>query len=297
MKKSAGYYFLRLLTWPMQLFPLEFHYGLSDFLFFIVYHLTGYRKQVVHQNLCNAFPDKEEEEIIKIEKDFFRGFCDMFIETLYFTHINIKKESKRLKIENIECLTQQVDQHKNAIVVAGHFGNWEFMQLFAEKLGTDVYFIYKKLNNKVFDSFYRDLRSRAAQPLEMKETPRVLLSKSNHPFVSYFISDQRPIPEEIKHWVHFMNQETPVMLGTEKIATKTNAAVIYLEVKRIKRGYHQATFTLMTENASALPQYAITKQFFNMLEQSINNSPDQYFWTHKRWKYKRNDFKGRDTLS
>ena len=87
------------------------------------------------------------------------------------------------------------------------------------------------------------------------------------------------------------------MLGTEKIATKTNAAVIYLEVKRIKRGYHQATFTLMTENASALPQYTITKQFFNMLEQSINNSPDQYFWTHKRWKYKRNDFKGRDTLS
>lgn len=290
MNKSLGFHLLRLFTWPMQICPLNFHYWLSDLLYVVIYKIAGYRKLVVRKNLQNSFPEKSFDEITTIEKAFFRGFCDMFIETLYFTHINIKKEAKRLKIINLEYLTLMAEKKQNLIVVAGHFGNWEFMQLFAEQIKANKFFVYKKLNNKAFDRFYRDLRSRAAQPLEMKETPRVLLSKANHPFVAYFISDQRPIPEEIKHWLTFLNQDTPVMLGTEKIATKTNSAVVYLEVKKIKRGYHQATFTLLTENAAQLPQFDLTHLFFQKLEESINNSPDQYFWTHKRWKYKKEDF-------
>ncbi|MBN2261507.1 MAG: lipid A biosynthesis acyltransferase, partial [Prolixibacteraceae bacterium] len=162
--KSFGYYILKLLTWPMQLFPLQFHYLISDALYVLIYRIVKYRIKVVRTNLSNSFPGKSQTEIQQIEKNFYHGFSDMFIETLYFTHINVKKHNKRLILNNVENLTHPIAQGRNVIVVAGHFGNWEFMQLFAKKIETNKYFIYKKLNNKAFDRFYSELRSRAAQP-------------------------------------------------------------------------------------------------------------------------------------
>jgi Kdo2-lipid IVA lauroyltransferase/acyltransferase len=287
MKKSFGYRLLRMFTLPMQIFPLGFHYWLSDLFFLVIYHILGYRKQVVNENLRNSFPQKTNIEIKQIEKGFYHRFCDMFVETLYFTHINIEKESKRLKVINEDSMISRLDQNRNVILLTGHFGNWEFMQLYKGKFEAKRFFIYKKLSNKAFDRFFLDLRSRAGLPLEMKETPRVLLSKENHPYMAFFISDQRPIPQEIKHWVTFMNQDTPVMLGTEKIAQRTNAAVIYLELKQIRRGYHQATFNLIFDHSAHTKPFEITDKFMAMLEQSINENPSQYFWTHKRWKHKR----------
>lgn len=280
-------------TWPMQLFPLEFHYRLSDVLYFLIYHVFGYRKNVVASNLRNSFPEKNDQERKDIERKFYRGFTDMFIETLYFTHLNIQKEKHRLKEVGYDKMQEYFDNGINVVIVAGHFGNWEFMQMLAHKSPDFGYFLYKKINNKVFDQFYRELRGRAARPLEMRQAFRQLMKDTNEgkQFACYFISDQRPIPEEIKHWVTFMNQETPVMLGTERIARKTKSAVFYLELSRIKRGMHQAKFDLIFEHAEETAEFEITDTFMQRLEQSIRNHPDQYLWTHKRWKYKRSNFK------
>lgn len=289
MKKSIGYYLLMAATWPMQLFPLEFHYILSDFLFFLVYRVFGYRRTVVARNLKKSFPDKTSEELMAIEKKFYHGFTDMFVETLYFTHVNIQKEKKRLELVNFDQFNAAIERGQNIICVAGHFGNWEYMQLFSESVLINKYFVYKKINNKAFDQFYRELRGRAASPLEMKETFRTLMNDINkkEQYAAYFISDQRPLKHEIKHWVNFMNQETPVMLGTEKIAKKTKAAVLYMEVSKIKRGYHRVTFELLFEHPEETAPYEITNTFMSRLEKSINQYPDQYLWTHNRWKYKK----------
>ncbi|MDA3880090.1 MAG: lysophospholipid acyltransferase family protein [Prolixibacteraceae bacterium] len=292
MNKPFGYYILMGLTWPMQLFPLEFHYILSDFLYLLVYKLFNYRKNVVNQNLVNSFPEKSEDEILKIEKQFYHNFCDMFIETLYFTHINIKKEAKRLEVKGIDVVEEHIARGKNILIVTGHYGNWEFMQLFTNKLSVKPYYVYKKLNNKTFDTFYRELRSRAAHPLEMQQTFRQLAKDKmqKKPFAAYLISDQRPRRYEVKHWVNFMNQETPVMLGPEKIAKKTNTAVFYVELKQIKRGYHRVTFELLFGEPEKTSEYEITDGFMQRLEQSICEAPHQYFWTHKRWRFKKEEF-------
>ena len=289
MKKSIGYYILLGVTWPMQLFPLEFHYLFSDLLFVFVYRIFRYRIKVVSKNLKNSFPDKTEAERKKIEKAFYHSFCDMFIETLYFTHLNVKKEEKRLQIEGLDKVEEFIAKGKNIIAVTGHFGNWEFLQLFIQKLSVRTYFVYKQLANKSFDQFYRELRSRAAVPLEMKQTFRQLITdKQNHKiFGALMISDQRPLKNGIRHWISFMNQDTPVMLGTEKIARKTDAAVFYLEVKQIRRGYHKAAFELLYEAPAKTSDYEITDGFMKRLEKSIYDSPHQYLWTHKRWKYKK----------
>lgn len=292
MKKSFGYYIIMAFTWPMQLFPLEFHFIISDFLCFWVYRVFGYRKTVVRQNLINSFPQKSFDEIKKIEKDFYRGFIDVFLETLYMTHIDITKDTKRLQIENFETLQKLEEKGKSIVLVTGHFGNWEYMQFLTSKGVNKKFLVYKKLTNRAFDEYYRYIRGRAAQPLEMKKTFRALMTEylNKVPFQAYFISDQRPIPEEIKHWVSFMNQDTPVMLGTEKIARKMEAAVLYAEISRVKRGYYKLSYDLLFEDSKATKPFEITDAFMKRLEKSINDNPEQYFWTHKRWKYKREDF-------
>lgn len=290
MKKTLGYYILLIVTWPMQFIPLRVHYLLSDFMFFLFYHVAGYRKKVVRENLQNAFPEKSEAERDVIRRKFYHHFTDMFIETLYLTHVKKKRASKRLIFKNIELIEEQHAKGKSVILVLGHLGNWEFFQLVREEIKEPKFFVYKHLGNKTFDQYYRLLRGRAAQPLEMKETFRKLyeVNKRGELFSAFFISDQRPLCNELFYWITFMNQDTPVMTGTEKIARKMNASVIYTEFSEIKRGYQQVSFELLSDNVSETPEYEVTNKFFERLEKSIRQYPDQYFWTHKRWKYKRN---------
>ncbi len=292
MKRSIGYYILMAVTWPMQLFPLEFHYFLSEIIYFFMYSIAGYRKKIVRENLLKSFPEKSTEERKIIEKRFYKGFADMFVETLYFTHINIPKQQKRLALENYEQVKEYFDSGKNVVLISGHFGNWEFFQLYEKHLTVKKYFIYKKLNNKAFNQFYKDLRGRAAEPLEMKETYRRLMKdqSENKPFGIFCISDQRPLKSEINYWLTFMNQDTPVMLGTEKIARKTNSSVFYLEISKVKRGYHKLKFELIADKPDQIEENGITNIFFKKLEQSIKSSPEQYFWTHNRWKYSKEEF-------
>jgi KDO2-lipid IV(A) lauroyltransferase len=213
----------------------------------------------------------------------------MFIETLYFTHTSYRKTAKRLKVENLELVHKLLAKGKNVILVSGHLGNWEYFQLFREKLDAHKFFVYKHLGNKTFDQYYKRLRSVAAEPLEMGETYRKLYStiRSGEKYIGFFLSDQRPPGNELFYWIKFMNQDTPVMTGTEKIARNTNAAVVYTEITRVRRGYCRLKFELLIEDVGIPKGFEITDRFMARLEESIKQYPDQYFWTHKRWKYKK----------
>jgi KDO2-lipid IV(A) lauroyltransferase len=289
MKKTFGYVVLMVLTWPMQFFPLGFHYVFSNILFFLFYRVVGYRRKVVAENIRKSLPEKSAIERAAIVKKFYHHFADMFIEALYFTHTSYRKTSKLLEVENLELVHQLLAKGKNVILVSGHVGNWEYFQLFREKLDGLKYYVYKRMGNKTFDDFYKRIRSRGAEPLEMGETYRRLYStvKSGEKYIAFFISDQRPLANELFYWLTFMNQDTPVMTGTEKIARNTNAAVVYTEIIRVKRGYARLRFELLKEDIGIPKGYEITDRFMARLEESIRQYPDQYFWTHKRWKYKK----------
>jgi KDO2-lipid IV(A) lauroyltransferase len=289
MKKTVGFYILSGLTWPMQFFPLAFHFLFADILYFLMYSVLGYRKKVVTENLKKSFPEKSDLERKKIEKKFYSGFADMFVETLYYKHTPYKKVKKRLVVENLELVHRLLGEGKNVMMLAGHMGNWEYFQLFRTPLDGQKFYVYKHLGNKTFDQFYKQIRSRGAAPLEMRDTYRTLISVANsdNRYVVFTISDQRPLKSELKHWITFMNQDTPVITGAERIARKTKAAVVFTEFTRIKRGYQNLRFELITEDASKTSELEITHLFMHKLENSIIAHPDQYFWTHKRWKYVR----------
>lgn len=292
MKKSIIYYLLLAFTLPMQLFPLEFHYFMARPIAFFIQRVAQYRRGVVARNISNSFPNKTKAEKKLIEKKFYQGFVETFVEILYFTHINLEKEQHRLRFENYEVLGDLFDRGKNVMVVMGHFGNWEFIGMFKRNIKSKIFFVYKKLNNKTMDKFFRDLRGRnGGIPLEMKQTFRTLYNEAQqkNPFLALFISDQRPLKGEIKHWVTFMGQDTPMMLGTEKLAKKTGCAVVYIEMMKTKPGYCNVGLELICEDASKTADYEITDKFMALLEKSINKAPEQYLWTHNRWKFKKNE--------
>jgi KDO2-lipid IV(A) lauroyltransferase len=126
----------------------------------------------------------------------------------------------------------------------------------------------------------------------MERSLRTILDfeKRKIPYLSYMVADQRPLPAQIHHWINFMNQDTPVFSGPERIARKTGQVVIFLKIRRIKRGYYEVDLIPVTDNPANTHENEITDTYFCMLEEMIREQPELYLWTHNRWKFSRKDF-------
>ncbi len=289
---KLGYYLLRATTWIMQRFPLKVHYVVSDLFFIVAYYVIRYRKSVVRENLANSFPQKTKQERLEIEKRFFRHFCDSFIETLYFDRIALEEARGVVRYTNADLLNKYMDQGRQVIVILGHYNNWEWNANWALHSPHRFYPIYKKLKNTNFEKFYYNLRSQfGAIPTERAETFRQLISdhQKGIPSMSAFLFDQTPRVYEIQHWVNFLNQDTPVILGAEKVAQKVNGVVVFMHSRKIKRGQYEGEYELITDQAKDSPKFEITDKCMALLEQQINDRPEFWLWSHKRWKHTRED--------
>ncbi|GET30081.1 lysophospholipid acyltransferase family protein [Prolixibacter sp. SD074] len=284
------YHILRGFTWLNHFLPLRIHYAFSDFLYFLVYHVFGYRRKVVRTNLANAFPEKTVRERKTIERRFYQHFCDSFIETLYFSQISPARIKKRMKFLNPELPNQYLKDGRHVLVSLGHHNNWEWMCSWGLQTQGKFYVIYKPLHNKSIDRFYHKLRGRfGAIPLDKNKTFRQLMADSSKgtPTISGFLNDQAPRKNEIQYWTTFLNQETPILLGTEKIAKKLNAVVLGAHMQKQKRGHYTLTFHLITDKPKETKQYEITEKHTRFLEQIIKDEPAYWLWSHRRWKHKR----------
>jgi KDO2-lipid IV(A) lauroyltransferase len=285
------YYLLRALSLLVFILPLSVTYFISDILFVISFYLVRYRSDVVKSNLAKSFPEKTEKVRRKIAKKYYHHLCDTFLETLYFDRISARKGKNCLKYLNPELPNNYLDQGRDVVVFLGHYNNWEYIPNWSLYSAYRFYPIYKKLKNKAFERFYFNLRSRfGAKPLERAATFRQLTidHQNQIPTCSAFVFDQTPRRTDIQHWVTFLNQDTPVILGAEKVAQKLDAAVIFLDIRKIKRGQYEAEFLLVAEHAGACPKYEITNACMQLLEQQIIKNPEYWLWSHRRWKYKKN---------
>ena len=286
----TAYYLLRILSWLIYKMPRRVRYGLSNIFFVIIYYLIGYRRDVVNLNLANSFPEKTQKERELIAKNFYRHICDSFIETLYFDRIPLTEGKNCVRFVNPELLNGYLDQGRQVLTFFGHYNNWEWfcnLPLYATQ---QCYAVYKKIKSKAIDRFYINLRSRfGAVPLERADTFRQLMSdhQKGIPSMSAFLFDQTPRSTELHHWVTFLNQDTPVILGAEKMAQKLDAVVLFLYSRKIKRGYYETEFQLVTDHAGACSKFEITDKCNHLLEQQIIEHPEFWLWSHKRWKHKR----------
>jgi KDO2-lipid IV(A) lauroyltransferase len=284
------YNLLRAASWVVHVLPIRLNYIFSDFFFLITYYIVQYRKKVVRRNLLNSFPEKSEIERKLIEKKFYHHLCDTFIETLYFDRISEKEAKKRSHFLNPELANKYLDQGRPVLAFLGHYNNWEWMTDWSLFSKYRFYPIYKKLTNKAFERFYYNLRGRfGGIPLERADTFRQLMGDTQKGIATFtaFIADQTPRINDIQYWTTFLNQETAVVLGLEKIAVKINAVVICAHMKKIKRGYYEVEYSLVTDNAKDTDKFDITEKCTRWLEKIIHEKPEYWLWSHKRWKHRR----------
>ena len=289
-KANTGYYLLRAFTWIIQLFPLRFHYFISDLFYILIYYVVRYRRSVIFKNLTNSFPEKSNNEISLIAKKFYHHFCDSFIETLYFDRVSEKEIKKRLTLLNQELLENYLAEGRPVVLALGHYNNWEWNCSWPLNSKYKGNVIYKKLTNKSFDLFYYNMRSRfGIVPLERADTYRQLIADLNNNVstASAFLMDQTPRKHEIQYWTTFLNQDTPVLTGTEKVARKLDAAVLFCHIRKLKRGYNRLEFSVIAEHAKDTAPFEITEKATRLIEEMIIQRPELWLWSHKRWKHHR----------
>ncbi len=284
------YYIILALFRVLTLLPLKLLFLISEIITFFVYHLIGYRKKVVLNNLQKSFPDKDKKELKHIARKYYRHLSVMIVENIFLRFVTKNNFNHRIKLENREVFDNLHKQGKNAIVMMGHLGNWEFASGLTRILPYSGVAVYKQLSSPAFDKIYFDIRKRlGVQPIEMKNILRrvVELNKKTEPHLLFMVADQAPANNDNNHWITFLNQETDVFLGSEKIAKKFDMPVIYIEIIRHKKGIYRITPQIITLTPKQTAPFEITEKYFKLLENSIIKSPRYWLWSHKRWKHKR----------
>ena len=287
---AIGFYIFYGINWVITLLPMPILYVLSDFLYLILYYFLTYRRKVVAENLRNSFPEKSPEELKIIEKKFYRHLADLMIEILKLTHMSKAQSLRRMKITNAELLERLYDEGRDVVAVIGHYNNWEWLKSLIFHTRFQTVSIYKPLQDKRFDNFLLDLRKREGMiltPMSMIVREILEARKADRRSIYSFITDQTPPKGDIKYWTKFLNQDTPVYLGVEKIASKYDMAVVFFNVKKIKRGYYQYTAELLFEHTAGLPEHIITEKHVRRLEEIICEKPEYWIWSHRRWKHKK----------
>ena len=277
------------LIWLISILPFPLLYAFSDFLYVLVYRLVGYRKKVVKDNLRLVFPEKSEKEINDITKKFYHHFCDMMLEAVKSLTISDAEIKRRFTFTNIELINNLEKQNRSIIMMCGHYGSWEWIFVMQKYVTHKGYAVYSRLANKYFDRLVRRIRAKYNSTLiTTKETvPTLVRAKSNGELtINGFVSDQSPLVSRAFHWSEFMGIKVPIHTGAEVLAKRLDMAVVYFRVKRIKRGYYEASFETLALDPNEFPNYEITDLFIEKVEKQIREAPQYYLWTHRRWKHR-----------
>ena len=289
------YYLVYGVLWLFSLLPMWVHYVIADGIYLIVYRLVGYRKKLVRKNLTDSFPENTAEELQTIEKGFYHWFCDYLVETIKMMTISEKNLKRRMAFKGTKEADEILESGQSIALYLGHYCNWEWVTSMPLWITPKAHCgqIYHVLENAAFDKLFLKLRERwGAESIPMAETLRRVATyrKQGQPIMIGYISDQVPFWNNIHHWLNFLNHDTPVLTGTERLARGAGHAIFYLDMHRVRRGYYEATLKLITRDPKQTKDYELTDAYFRMLEESIRRDPVCYLWTHNRWKRTHEEF-------
>jgi KDO2-lipid IV(A) lauroyltransferase len=248
--------FLLLISWM----PFGILYLLSDILYYLLYHVAGYRKNVVRKNIKLSGLVKTKKEALAIERKFYRYLCDLFLEMIKVKGMSKNDMMRRFKLTNPSILKDFARMNKSVFVMAGHYGNFEWL------LSLHGSFL---ISRKKFREQFTNMQHR-------KELT-----------VIGFAADQSPQDKKKNYFRNFFGHEVPVFTGAERLGKTFDVPILMAKVRRIKRGYYETTLNLLAENPRTLPDYAITDFFYEQLETLIKEDPSLYFWSHNRFKLMR----------
>ena len=290
----TNYSFSRILFYcvaiPVSYLPFRVLYWFSDFLYIIFYHLIGYRKEVVRNNLKNSFPELSESEIITIEKKNYDHFTDFLVESAKSFSISEKEIIKRCSIVNPELPNSYYEKGKSLMILCGHYNNWEYYAVgLQQQMKHKTLAAYHPLKNKFFDKVIKNSRQRfGMKMISMREIPRYFSEqKTNEPTMAIMVNDQSPLEPKKAYWNTFLNQDTGWMKGTERLAAKYDQSILFGCIRKVKRGFYEVTFYPITDEPNKVSEGFILDKHTQYLEMVISEHPEFWLWSHKRWKHKR----------
>lgn len=275
--------------------PLRVSYPLADLLAWLARDVVRYRRRVVHDNIFNSFPELSDEERLKIERDFYNFLADYFVETLHLAGMKPEEMKRHMLFKGLDQIDEAFARGQSVIFYLGHYCNWEWVSSLPLQLPPEIVAgqIYHPLENKVADDIFLRLRAKfGAKNVPMARTLRSILEwqREGKRSITGFIADQGPTMESIHLFVDFLNQDTPVLTGGERIARKLKAAVFYCDIERVHRGEYEARIIKIADDASTTDEFYVTRKYFELLEKSIRRQPAFWLWSHRRWKRTRSQF-------
>jgi KDO2-lipid IV(A) lauroyltransferase len=279
--QNIAFWVIYGMWYALSLLPLWVHYLFSDILYLLLTYVLHYRHRVVWKNLKSAYPDKSDKELKTLQRQFYRHFCDILVETVKYTSISDKNIMRRMTFTGSEQVAEILNSGQSVALLLGHYGNWEWVSslvLWLRPLVNDAGMgqIYHPLENEVINRVVLKTRNRMGSDcVSMKETLRWILGHKHdgRPSILGYINDQVPTWHNIHHWLTFLNQETPVFTGIERITRQLNQAVVYIDVKRLRRGYYECEYQVITRDPSTMGEYELTDIYFQRMEQTINRAP------------------------
>ncbi|AZA55079.1 lysophospholipid acyltransferase family protein [Chryseobacterium sp. G0201] len=280
-------FFIKILYLISKL-PLKILYIFSDIIFFLNYYVVGYRKQVITQNLKNSFPEKSEEEIAAIKKKFYLNFSDYLAETIKSFTMSETETKVRMQHINQELFHEAKEEGKNIILLAGHVFNWEWMNTLATIVPqTNCHPVYRKVNSTFWENQMKKVRSKFGNDaLEANEVVlNIFRAKNNGDSIYLFVADQTPHFSHVSYGLEFLNQRTPAFIGYDKLATRMDLIFIYCEMKKVKRGFYQINYHRVMPDGEKFAKNEVVRKFHKLLENTLHKRPDNYLWSHRKWKY------------
>lgn len=278
-----------MLVIPISHLPYRVLYFVSNIVYLFTYYIIGYRKKVVRKNLTNSFPHLSHAELLSIEKKFYKHFADFLVESAKSVSISDKAIKERCALINPEILHKYFDEGKSVIVLCGHYNNWEYYAVgIAQQMKHTTIAAYKPLKNKFFDDVILKSRQRfGMKMMSMREIPRYFANnKMEQPTLSIMVNDQSPSNPKTAYWNTFLNQDTGWMKGAEKLAAKYDQAVLFGCIRKKKRGFYEVTFYPISDNVKQEKDGFVLDKHAEYLEMVINEHPEYWLWSHKRWKHK-----------
>jgi Kdo2-lipid IVA lauroyltransferase/acyltransferase len=286
---GALFFFIAVLFIGLLPFPLI--YGFSNLIRYLIYKILGYRKDVVKKNLEGSFPDISEKELKRLIRLFYKNLTEILLEGIKAFTMSRKQILKRHRIINPEVLEQFFSSGQSVIGVTGHYTNWEWGSLSAGlQTRFKVVAFYKPLSNKYIDRFVFWNRSRFGTTLAPIKETSLTFEKYKDTKTIYLMAADQGMPAEFKnkaYWIQFLNRETAFLHGLEKHARKNNLPVIYTDVQRVKRGYYTIELSVLTKTPLELEEGSLTEIYARKLESVILKKPENWLWSHRRWKLTR----------
>lgn len=288
---------LGCLLFLISLLPFPILYLISDVLAFTAHRLIRYRLRIVRANIRDSFPDMSADRHRDIERGFYRHLADYFVETVKFATISTRALKKRMVFENTQLIDQTLAEGRNIVIYTSHFGNWEWitsLSLWCRTADTCIFsHVYRPLRQPWFNRWFLHLRTRFNRSIPMRSVFRQLLlwRRENTNWICGFLSDQKPSHAGKTYTVPFMGRPTPFIGGTEELACKLSAVVMYFDTSITKRGHYKSTIRMLSDNPRSLTPGALTQAYADSLTRQITASPQAYLWSHNRWRLKKSQLK------